>query len=86
MDSAAGTDNCQIAFIQGGRPQSGQLIAAIGQRPVLTVTDASASPRGIIHFSIVGGRVRFLIDQSAATRRRLTISSRLLALAIGVRQ
>jgi hypothetical protein len=86
MGSAAGGDRCHIAFIQSGHPQSGQLIAAMAQHPVLTVTDDGASPRGIIHFSVVGGRVRFFIDQSAATRRGLTISSRLLALAIGVRQ
>ena len=87
MDSAAGTDACQIAFIQGGKAQSGQLIAAMAHRPVLTVTDASSgSQRGIIHFSVVGGRVRFFIDQSSAARRGLTISSRLLALAIEVRQ
>jgi hypothetical protein len=87
MDSAAGSDNCQIAFIQGGKAQSGQLIAEMARRPVLTVTDASSgSQRGIIHFSVVSGRVRFFIDQSSAARRGLSISSRLLALAIGVRQ
>ena len=53
----------------------------------MTVTDgASSGPRGIIHFVVVGGRVRFFIDQASAERRRLSISSRLLALALGVRQ
>jgi hypothetical protein len=83
MDSAAGAGTCQIAFLSGGR--AGQLIAAIGRRPVLTVTDAgSGGPRGIIHFAVVGGHVRFFIDQSEAARRGLGISSRLLALAVGV--
>jgi len=88
IDSAAAAENCQIAFIQGNKVQSpGQLLAALGRRPVLTVTDASGgSQRGIIHFVIVGGRVRFFIDQSSATRHGLTVSSRLLALAIGVKQ
>ena len=85
MDSAAATDNCQIAFVGGGRP--GQLIAALGRRPVLTVTDATnGGERGIIHFVVMGGRVRFYIDQALATQRGLSISSRLLALAVGVRQ
>ena len=54
---------------------------------MLTVTDARAGPqRGMIHFTIVGGRVRFFIDEADAAERGLSISSRLLALAAGVRQ
>ena len=49
-------------------------------------TPAPAPQRGMIHFTIVGGRVRFFIDEAAAAERGLTISSRLLALAAGVRQ
>lgn len=85
MDSATGADSCQIAFVSGSR--AGQLLTTIGRRPVLTVTDsASGGQRGIIHFTVVGGHVRFFIDQSAAAQRGLSISSRLLALAVGVRQ
>jgi hypothetical protein len=62
------------------------LLAALNRKPVLTVTDsASGGGRGIIHFSIVDGRVRFFIDQASAEQRGLGISSRLLALAVGVR-
>jgi len=88
MSSVTGNENCQIAFVQGSKAQSSaQLIAAFGHRAILSVTDAgSGSQRGIIHFAVVGGRVRFFIDQSSATRNGLTISSRLLALAIGVKQ
>ena len=88
LESAVGADGCQIAFVQGSRLQpAGQLLAALAGKPVLTVTDAgNGAQRGIIHFSVAGGRVRFFIDQSAASRRGLDISSRLLALAIGVRQ
>jgi hypothetical protein len=85
MDSAAGADRCQIAYVGGSR--SGAILASIGRNPVLTVTDANDSgTRGIIHFVLVGGRVRFFIDQSAAEQRGLSISSRLLALAMGVKQ
>lgn len=88
LDSAANADGCQIAFVQGSRTRpAGQLIAALGKKPVLTVTDSSnGSQRGIIHFAVVNGRVRFYIDQSSAAQRGLAISSRLLALAIGVKQ
>ena len=39
--TAAGADGCQVAFVSGtsGQPV-GQLLAAIGRKPVLTVTDA----------------------------------------------
>ena len=88
LATAAGADGCHVAFI-GGTPSqpAGQLLAAVGRKPVLTVTDArDGGQRGLVHFSVVGGRVRFFIDQAAAQKRGLTISSRLLALAVGVRQ
>ena len=63
------------------------MLATIGRQPILTVTDGANTPkRGVIHFVLVGGRVRFFIDQGAAQRRGLNISSRLLTLAIGVTQ
>jgi len=79
---------CHIAFLQGDQNQStGQMLAALAGRPVLTVTDARAGPqRGIVHFLVVDGRVRFFIDQARAERQNLAISSRLLALAVRVAQ
>jgi len=62
-------------------------LLALGRQPVLTVTDARAGPqRGIVHFTIAGGRVRFFIDDALAAERGISISSRLLAVAAGVRQ
>lgn len=82
MNSLAAVDSCQIAFLG-----SSQFTGQIGSRPVLTVTDSeNSNQRGIIHFVVVGGRVRFFIDQARANQRGITISSRLLALAVGVKQ
>ena len=82
MGSLAGVDGCQIAFLG-----SSQFVGQMGSRAILTVTDsASTNQRGIIHFVIAGGRVRFFIDQARAAQRGLSISSRLLALAVGVNQ
>lgn len=79
-------DNCHVLFVAGGRTSRNQAAAALARREVLTVTDArNNGPKGIIHFSVVGGRVRFFIDRSLAEQRGLSISSRLLALALGVR-
>lgn len=83
LDSTSAADGCQIAFLSPG----GSQFAPMPARPVLTVTDAATGgPRGMIHFMVVDGRVRFFIDQRAAMQRGLTISSRLLALAVGVRK
>lgn len=84
-ESAAG---CHLAFVEGAaRPDTQRLLFALRQQPVLTVTDARAGPqRGMIHFTVVSGRVRFFIDEAEAAQRGLIISSRLLALAAGVRQ
>ena len=88
LPSASGAEGCSIAFVRGvGGQSTAQMLTAIGDRPILTVTDARAGgQRGIIHFAIVDGRVRFFIDEAMAARRGLTISSRLLALAVGVKQ
>jgi hypothetical protein len=83
LDGNSTADGCQIAYLASA---GNQFISTPG-KPVLTVTDsANGSGRGIIHFVISEGRVRFFIDQRSAQQRGLSISSRLLALAIGVRQ
>ena len=85
--SGGEASGCHIAFVQGSKAKpTGQLLAALDARPVLTVTDArGGSQRGIIHFAVVSGRVRFFIDEKEAARKSLGINSRLLALAVGVR-
>lgn len=85
LDGAA---QCHIAFVNGGSGRStAQLLAGLRQLPVLTVTDArQGGDRGMIHFTIHQGRVAFHIDDAAAARSNLAISSRLLGLAVSVRQ
>ena len=88
LDSAGAVDGCQIAFVGGSKGQSAaQMLGVLASKPLLTVTDgATGAPRGMIHFVVVGGHVRFFIDEATAAQRGLSISSRLLALAIGVKQ
>jgi hypothetical protein len=53
---------------------------------VLTVVDSTVPDRGgIMQFVVKHGRVRFDIDTAAAARNHLTISSKLLNLALVVR-
>ena len=77
---------CHILYIALSSPQAirDALQATTGD-PVLTVTDARfGSVRGAIHFAQSEGRVRFHIDRRAAQRNGVTLSSRLLNIAISV--
>jgi hypothetical protein len=87
LDSVDRGSGCTIAYLAGSSHQSvAAALAALRSAPVLTVTDSRESnARGMIHFQIAQNRVRFHIDDRAAAEGRLDISSKLLALAIGVR-
>lgn len=86
MSDSGAASGCNIAFVQGGA-RTPALLSGFGGRPVLTVTDERGGPqRGIVHFVVRDGRVRFHIDEAEAARRGMTINSRLLAIALSVRQ
>lgn len=88
LRSANGAAGCHLALVQGASDgETRQLLGAMERRPVLTITDSRAgSARGMIHFVVRDGRVRFFIDDAEAASRGLSVSSRLLALAAGVRR
>src|SRR6185312_12207432 len=62
-------------------------LQALDGKPVLTVTDSddADSSGSIVQFVIRGGHVRFEIDNAAAVRSHLAISSKLLGLAVAVK-
>jgi hypothetical protein len=75
---------CEILFV--GRSETGRLatlLAAVRDRPVLTVSDAArfTTRGGMIGFVLDDDRVRFDINLAAAKRSGLQISSRLLRVA-----
>jgi hypothetical protein len=78
--------SCHILYL-GVAPTAEEAFALEGA-PVLTVTSQTNAgvPAGMVHFVIVDGRQRFEIDEAAATRSRLRISSRLLNIASSVRR
>ena len=82
--SAEAVAGCHILYVGQG---AGALIPQTAQRPGLLVVTDSATPteRGMIHFVVADARVRFHIDQQAATRSGLSVNSRLLNLALTVR-
>ena len=76
---------CDIAYLGGSRAQPVEAaLEALRGAPVLTVTDGSA-PDGIIAFRLDAGHVRFRVDEEAAADSGLTISSKLLSLALSIR-
>jgi hypothetical protein len=77
---------CHIAYLGGSPEQStAEAARALAGAPVLTVTDeAVRGARGVVHFVIAANRVRFRIDQRTASAGGLTISSKLLNLAVEV--
>lgn len=82
MAAAAG---CHILSIGRSAPQGAA--ASLAGQPVVTVTDKSRGVEGgMIEFVMQGGRVRFEIDEAAAKAGGITISSKLLALALAVRK
>ena len=76
--------SCQVLFVPRGVAAAAYL-RAVGASPVLTVGESPdfLAQGGAINFVIEGGRVRFAINQAAAERARLRISSRLLQLGRG---
>lgn len=79
---------CHMLFIADGDPQaSAEALDLVRGQPVLTITDAARDPRtrGIVNFVIREGRVRFEIDNQAASASGLAVSSKLLSLAVSVR-
>ncbi len=84
MATASAGMNCQILFIGHSDAQSPEeMLHAVAGEPVLTVTDRSRGVGGgIIQFVMRDGRVRFDIDPAAASANGVSISSKLLDLAL----
>jgi hypothetical protein len=89
MHEVAVRDGCHILFA-GGSPRQPVEAAldAVRGAPVLTVTDGGATPqaRGIVNFVMLDGRVRFEMDDQSAAENGLSLSSKLLSLAVSVRR
>jgi hypothetical protein len=79
------TAACDVAYLGGSAAQShAEAIASVAGTPVLTISDEAApgNARGLIHFVVTGGRVRFSVDPDGARANGLSFSSRLLGLAV----
>ena len=80
VEAASG---CHIAFVAGSKRQSQvDALKALRGSGALTVTDGGA---GAIRFVMQNDRVRFEIDAAEAAADGLTLSSKLLSLALNSR-
>ena len=77
--------DCQVLYIARWPTGAAVLVAARG-RPVLTVTDENGIEHGIVRLIVIDHHVRFDIDTRLATEAGLSISSKLLGLAVQVRR
>lgn len=61
-----------------------ELLSAVRGLPLLTVSDAGAAPGCMIHFVLVGDRLRFEVVLPQVNSSHLRISARMLAAALKV--
>jgi hypothetical protein len=79
---------CHILFVSSSeRNNLSRILATVANSGVLTVseTERFAQIGGIINFTTVENRIRFEINQAAAERAGLKISSKLLSLGRAIR-
>jgi len=77
-------DGCQVVFITASeRDRLRRILARTDAKPILTVSDSDgfAAAGVMINFYNAGDTVRFEINESAAERSGLRVSSKLLKLA-----
>jgi hypothetical protein len=88
VSSVGAGAGCDMLYALGTHEQTAAAaLEAVRGQPVLTITDAShGAAKGMVHFVISEGRVRFQIDQGQASRTGLSVSSKLLALALSVKK
>jgi len=81
--------SCQIVFISASEEEHlPEILESLANRNVLTVSDIDrfSLRGGVIELLMVGNRVRFDINRTAALAAGLTISSKLLSVARAVRE
>jgi hypothetical protein len=84
LDNLSNPAACHVLFIsRSEKKRLPQILASLDDAPVLTVGDTPEffEQGGIINFILEGSKVRFEINQEAAERAGIKISSKLLALA-----
>jgi hypothetical protein len=85
IDEVNQPSDCLVLYIGNIPPQqASKALAAVNGSGVLTVTDAASidDATGIINFVMQDNSIRFSINEEAAVRNGLVISSKLLSLSV----
>ena len=88
IDTIGPRTSCRILFVsRSEQPRLEQTLAALGDRPTLTVADMAGFPQrgGMINLKVEGGRIKLEVNPDNAARVGLKIRSELLRLADVVR-
>lgn len=86
---AVASRDCHVLYLGLKKSQDvREALKAVQGAPVLTVTDGARqqAAHGVVHFTVKDNRVRFAIDDQAAAENGLTISSKLMNLAVSVKR
>lgn len=83
LADATGWSTCHIAYVGSSFPElTRDVLRNLAAQGVLTVHENPAAlPDGVIRLYLVERKLRFEVNQSAAERGRLRLSSRLMSLA-----
>ena len=79
------TTNCHILFVSSSeKKRLPEILEALGRASVLTVgeTEGFSEAGGVINFIKVSNKIRFQINEPAAKKSKLKVSSKLLNLAV----
>jgi hypothetical protein len=86
LSDAAGAEKCQIVYV-GDASQAAAVLAAVKDRPILTVGegDAFAAAGGMIRFVREGAKVSFDLDLQAAKAVKLELDQKVRQIARNVK-
>jgi len=79
---------CHVLYVSGlDQRRAVELIDRLAGAPVLTASDCDnfAELGGVAHFFVDNGKMRFAVNLQSAQRARLSVSSKLLGLAVLVK-
>jgi hypothetical protein len=86
MATVSKSSGCHVLYITGSKRQSiANALQSVKGAPSLTITDGTEARGSVVQFVVREGRVRFTVDVTVAAQNGLTISAKLLSLALSVR-
>lgn len=81
------SSGCRMLYMGEAAEQSAsEILRSVRGTPCLTISEDDTDDDSVIQFQVRDNRVRFSVNLDAASRNGLTLSSKLLGLALSVRK